>query len=70
MSAALAQATKDGRDELTLEEMEQFADEQSRSYLDLNLEEFRRRASADELPTDDPIVVHIALLAGVELHTC
>lgn len=70
MSAALAQAAKDGRDELTREEMEQFAEEQARAYLNMDLAEFRRRAADDTLPTDNPTVVHVALLAGVELHAC
>lgn len=70
MSAALANAVAEGRDELTREELEQFAEEQAQTYLGISLAEFRRRAGADALPKDDPIVVHIALLAGVELHTC
>jgi len=70
MSAALSQAVGEGRDELTPEEAERFADEQAREYLDMSIEEFRSRAAADALPEDDPMVVHIALLAGVELHRC
>ena len=69
MSAALAQSLEEGRDELTSEEMEQFADEQARAHLGISIYEFRRRAAEETLP-DDPNVVHIALLAGVELHTC
>ena len=47
MSAALAQAAKDGRDEPTREEMEQFAEEQARAYSNMDLAEFPRRAADD-----------------------
>lgn len=70
MSPTLSRAADENRDELTAEEAEQFADEQAQEYLDMSVSEFRERAAAGTLPADDPMVVHIALLAGVELHTC
>jgi hypothetical protein len=70
MSQILSKAVAEGRDELTLDEAEQFADEQAQQYLGMPIDEFRRRAADDELPEGDPMVVHIALLAGVELHAC
>jgi hypothetical protein len=70
MSAALARLEAEHRDELTPEEAEQFADEQARQYLGISLAEFRGLAAAGGLPKDDPIVVHLALLAGVELSSC
>jgi len=70
MSAALAKLEAEQRDQLTPEEAAQFAEEQARQYFGISLDEFRRLAAADELPKDNPIVVHLALLAGVELHTC
>jgi hypothetical protein len=66
----LSRALEQGRDELTVEEAEQFADEQARKYLKMPIDRFRQLASEDRLPYDDPMVVHIALLAGVELHSC
>lgn len=62
-------ATEQGRDELTPDEARQFLEEQVKTYLDMSVEEFRKRAHADALP-DDPMVVHLALLAGVDLHSC
>ena len=70
MSAALSHATEEGRDELTVEEAEQFADEQAHKYLRMSIDHFRKLAAEDRLPKDDPMVVHIALLAGVEIHSC
>ena len=70
MSPTLSRAAEEGRDELTLEEAEKFADEQAREYLGISIKEFRRLASTGELSMDDPMVVHIALLAGVELPAC
>jgi hypothetical protein len=70
MSPVLSNAVDEGRDELTAEEAEQFADEQSREYLGMSIEDFRDHAARDELPHDEPMVVHVALLSGVELHSC
>jgi uncharacterized glyoxalase superfamily metalloenzyme YdcJ len=70
MSPTLSQVAKDGRDELTPDEAQQFASEQAKQYLGMTIEKFKELAAANELPDDDPMVVHIALLAGVELHSC
>jgi len=70
MSPTLSKAVSEGRDELTPEEAEKFADEQSSQYLGMSIGEFRGLATKDALSRDDPMVVHIALLAGVELHSC
>ncbi len=70
MSPTLSRALDEGRDELTVEEAEQFADEQANKYLGMPIDKFRVLAAEDRLPNDDPMVVHIALLAGVELHSC
>lgn len=69
-SGGLAEAIADGRDELTPEEAAQFAADQAQEYLGISLEEFRRRAADGTLPDDDPMVIHIALLTGVELRSC
>jgi hypothetical protein len=70
MSPTLSKAVAEGRDELTPEEAARFANEQAQQYLGMSVEEFRKRAAADDLPEGDPMVVHVALLAGVELHAC
>ncbi|HVC15446.1 MAG TPA: hypothetical protein VND62_11370 [Acidimicrobiales bacterium] len=70
MSPTLEAVAREGRDELTPAEAQQFADEQTREYLGLSLSEFRRLAATGELSTDDPMVVHIALIAGVDLPRC
>jgi FKBP-type peptidyl-prolyl cis-trans isomerase (trigger factor) len=70
VSPTLSKVVEEGRDELTPEEAEQFADEQSRQYLGMSIGEFKELASNDALSHDDPMVVHIALLAGVKLHSC
>ncbi|HEY5244421.1 MAG TPA: hypothetical protein VIJ60_02050 [Acidimicrobiales bacterium] len=70
MSPTLSKAVTEGRDELTPEEAERFADEQAQQYLGMSIEEFRKRAAADDLPEENPMAVHIALLAGVELQAC
>src|SRR5205807_9074380 len=70
MTPALARAIEEGRDELTLEEARQFAEEQTQKYFGMSVDEFRRVAQAGELPEDDPMVVHVALLAGVDLLSC
>jgi hypothetical protein len=70
MSPTLSRVVREGRDELTPEEAEKFADEQARQYFDMSVADFRNQAAAGALPQDDPMVVHVALLAGVELHTC
>ena len=70
MSPVLAKALEEGRDELTPDEARQFADDQSRQYFGLSIEEFIERATAGELPHDDPMVLHLALLTGVRLHSC
>ena len=69
MTPARAESLEE-RDELTAEEAEQFAEEQARKYLRMSIAEFRQRAHDGNLPEDDPVVVHIALLAGVELQHC
>ncbi len=58
-----------GRDELTPAEAAAYVEEQIQKHLGMTLIEFRRAAEDDELP-DDPMVVHLALLAGVHLHAC
>lgn len=70
VSPTLANVVEEGRDELTPAEAESLVEEQTQQYLGISAVEFRRRALADELPTDNPMVVHIALLAGVELRSC
>jgi hypothetical protein len=70
MSPTLSHVVQEGRDELTAPEAERFAEEQARQYLSMSIDEFRTRAATGDLPVDDPIVVHIALLAGVELQGC
>jgi hypothetical protein len=70
MSPTLSRVTEEGRDELTVEEAEQFADEQAKKHLNMTIAEFKERAASGDLPHDDPMVVHVALLAGVELHSC
>lgn len=70
MSPVLANVAKEGRDELTPEEAYQFADEQTRHYFGLSVEEFIKHAEAGELPHDDPMVLHLALLTGARLHSC
>jgi hypothetical protein len=67
---ALAQAVAEGRDELTSDEAEQFADDQAREYLGMSVDEFRRRAADGTLPEDDAMVIHIALLPGARLRSC
>jgi len=69
MSPALARSLEENRDELTAEEAAAFAEEQAQKYLGMSIGEFRRRAEDDSLP-DDPMVVHVALLAGVRVHSC
>ncbi len=70
MSPTLQKAYEEGRDELTPDEALAFLNEQTQQYLDMSLDEFRRQAEAGTLPSDNAMVVHIALLAGVELHHC
>jgi hypothetical protein len=70
MSPTLSRVLDEGRDELTVEEAEQFADEQANEYLGMSIDKFRQLAANDCLSHDDPMVVHIALLAGVQLHSC
>jgi hypothetical protein len=70
MSAVLNRARNQGRDELTAEESEEYLNEQSLRYFGIPITEFRQRAVADTLPADDPVVLHIALLAGVTLPHC
>ena len=70
MSPTLTKAQDEGRNELTPEEAAQFAEEQAQQYLGMSIEDFKRCAASGELPEDNPMVVHIALLAGVELPSC
>ena len=70
MSPALAHAIEEHRDELTQEEAQSFAEEQTRKHFGMSVEEFVRAADADRLPNDDPMVVHVALLTGARLHSC
>jgi hypothetical protein len=70
MSPALQNAVDEGRDELTPAEAEEFANEQTLEYLGMTIAKSRELAAAGHLPQDDPMVVHIALSAGVPLHTC
>jgi hypothetical protein len=70
MGSVALEAVDDGRDELTADESERFVDEEARRYLGMSVGEFRKRAAADDLPEDNPMVVHIALLAGVQLQHC
>jgi hypothetical protein len=60
---------REGRDELTPEETRKLIDEQARKYLDMSFEEFIERAKAGTLP-DEPVVAHLALLAGVDVGSC
>lgn len=69
-TTAVSDAIQEGRDELTPEESRRFAEEQVGEYFGISVEEFRRRAEAGSLPEDDPMVVHLALLTGADLHTC
>lgn len=70
MSPALAKAIEEHRDELTPEEAHAFADEQTRQFFGLSVEEFIERAEAGKLALDDPMTLHLALLTGARLHSC
>lgn len=59
----------DDRDELTQDEARAFAAEQTEKYLGMTPEEFADAAANDTLP-DTPVVLHLALLLGVELTRC
>jgi hypothetical protein len=61
---------EEGRDELTAEEMAEFAAEQVRTYLGMTVAEFRQHAQDGTLPMDNWMVVHLALLTGVDLPSC
>lgn len=70
MSPTVVTAIEAGRDELTHEEARAFAEEQTQEHFGLSVEEFAQRAADGTLPEDDPVVVHLALLIGVRLHSC
>lgn len=70
MSPALAKALEEGRDELTREEAREYAEEQTRKYFGLSIDEFVERAEAGSLDHDDPMVLHLALLTGADLRSC
>lgn len=60
----------EGRDELTPEESRAYAEEQTQKYFGLSVEDFIARAEAGQLPDDDAMVVHLAILTGARLQTC
>lgn len=60
---------REGRDELTRAEAEEYAAAQIRHYLDMSVDEFRARAEADDLPHTS-VVLHLAMLLGVRLKSC
>jgi len=60
---------REGRDELTIAEAEEYAAEQVRHYLGISVDEFRKRAEADTLPHTS-VVLHLAMLLGVRLKSC
>ena len=70
MSPALAKALQEGRDELTRQEAHEFAEEQALQYFGISVEEFVKQAEAGNLPHDDPMVLHLALLTGARLQAC
>lgn len=69
MTPGLSHATSEGRDELTPDEARDFLEDQTQRYLGISLEEFMRRAEADDLP-DHPMVEHLVLLTGARAHSC
>lgn len=70
MSPVLAQVLDDDRDELTVDEARQYAEEQTDRYFGMSVAEFVRRAEAGQLDADNPMVVHLALLTGARIKTC
>lgn len=68
-TSLVARLEREGRDELTPAEAEEYAAQQVRKYLDMSVQEFRDRAEAGTLPKRS-VVLHLALLLGVELKTC
>jgi hypothetical protein len=60
---------REGRDELTPAEAEEYAAEQIRHHLGMSVDEFRAKAELDELP-DTSAVLHLAMLLGVRLKSC
>lgn len=70
MSAALAHAIEEHRDELTEEEARAFAEEQTQKYFGLSVGDFVRQAEAGALSEDDPMVIHLAFLTGARLRSC
>ncbi len=69
MTAGVAKAIQEGRDELTAEEAREYVEAQVRDRLGMSLAEFYRRASAGDLP-EDPSVPHLVLLAGADSSGC
>ncbi len=61
---------QEGRDELTPDEFAQLLEEQTRRYFGISVAEFRSRAEEGSLPVDHPMVIHLALLTGANLHAC
>lgn len=70
MTAGVARAVEEGRDELTHDEASAYAEEQTEKYFGLSVAQFVRSAEEGTLPEDDPMVVHLALLTGAKLHSC
>lgn len=70
MSPASQAAIDEGRDELTAEETRAFLEEQTRKHYGLDLATFVEQAEAGEIPADDGVLVHLALLTGAKLPSC
>lgn len=69
MTAGLADAVAEGRDELTPEEAQEYLDAQTQAVYGLPLDEFIKLAEANELPPH-PALAHLVLLTGARSDSC
>jgi hypothetical protein len=70
MERVLREALREDQDELTLAEARELAEEEACNHFGMTVDEFRRAAKEGTLPEDDPMVAHLALLTGAEIHSC
>lgn len=61
---------REGREELTPEESRAYAEEQTQKYFGMSVEEFIAKAEAGQLPEEDAMTVHLAILTGARLPSC
>ena len=69
MTSGVAQAIKEGRDELTPDEAAEYVADRVRCELGISLDEFLQKAEAGTLP-ESPAIAHLILLTGATATTC